>query len=74
MAACEQCGADYSGAFEVRMNGAVHTFDCFECAVEKLAPRCAHCSVKVIGHGLERSGVVYCCGHCADAEGEHARA
>jgi hypothetical protein len=42
-------------------------FDCFECAIEALAPRCAHCRCHVIGHGIESRGRIYCCRHCADA-------
>jgi hypothetical protein len=42
-----------------------HTFDSFECAIEALAPRCAHCNCRVIGHGVEKSGKVFCCDHCA---------
>jgi len=70
MATCEVCGNDYWGAFEVRTaSGAVHTFDCFECAIHRLAPVCAHCGCKVIGHGIEANGTFYCCAHCAHAEG-----
>jgi len=42
-------------------------FDSFECAIEALAPRCTHCHCRVIGHGVERRGSIYCCRHCADA-------
>ncbi len=42
------------------------TFDSFECAIEALAPRCAHRNCRVIGHGMEAAeGVIYCCAHCA---------
>ncbi|MEE4025741.1 hypothetical protein V1Y59_21835 [Gordonia sp. PKS22-38] len=44
-------------------------FDSFECAIEALAPRCAHCGCRVIGHGVESSGTVYCCAHCARESG-----
>ena len=69
MAKCEVCGNDYDRAFTVTVAGHAHTFDCFECAVHALAPDCAHCGCKVIGHGVERSGTVYCCVHCAKHEG-----
>jgi hypothetical protein len=69
MAQCETCGNDYDKSFQVVMNGAAHTFDCFECAVSALAPRCATCGVTVIGHGLESEGTVYCCDHCATRGG-----
>jgi hypothetical protein len=69
MATCEVCGNDYDKAFEVRMRGESHTFDSFECAIHALAPACAHCGVKVSGHGLEEGGRIYCCAHCAAQEG-----
>jgi hypothetical protein len=34
-----------------------------------LAPVCAHCRVRIIGHGLEKNGVMFCCNHCAEEEG-----
>ena len=66
---CETCGNDYDKSFEIKMAGAVHMFDSFECAIEKLAPRCAHCNVRVLGHGMEKGGRVFCCATCAAAEG-----
>jgi hypothetical protein len=30
-----------------------------------LAPECAHCGCKVIGHGVEEDGRIFCCEHCA---------
>ena len=65
MAVCEVCGNDYDKAFEVRLGGASHTFDSFECAIHALAPTCAHCGVKIAGHGLEKDGTMFCCAHCA---------
>jgi Rieske Fe-S protein len=69
MAVCEVCGNDYDKAFEVRAGGAVHTFDSFECAIQALAPTCAHCGCRVIGHGVEANGIIFCCAHCAQQEG-----
>jgi hypothetical protein len=69
MAKCEVCGNDYDKAFQVIMAGTSHTFDSFECAVHALAPVCAHCRCKVIGHGVEAHGSYYCCAHCAKASG-----
>jgi hypothetical protein len=70
MALCEVCGNDYEMAFEVHAQGAVHVFDSFECAIHLMAPTCAHCGCKVIGHGLQAEGVIYCCAHCARGAGE----
>jgi hypothetical protein len=69
MAVCEVCGNDYDKAFEVRAGGTVHTFDSFECAIQALAPTCAHCGCRVIGHGVEANGSIFCCAHCAQQEG-----
>lgn len=69
MARCEVCGNDYDKAFTVMMGDERHIFDSFECAIQALAPECAHCSCKVIGHGIEARGEVYCCRHCAAHEG-----
>lgn len=69
MARCEVCGNDYDKTFQVLRGDATHTFDSFECAIQALAPTCAHCGCRVVGHGVERDGTIYCCAHCADAEG-----
>ena len=69
MARCDLCGNDYDKAFEVRLAGQTHTFDSFECAIHALAPACAHCGCKIIGHGVEAEGKFYCCAHCAHQVG-----
>jgi Rieske Fe-S protein len=68
---CEVCGNVYDKCFEVRMEGATHVFDSFECAIHALAPRCAHCGCRLIGHGMEANGVFFCCAHCASQAGVH---
>jgi hypothetical protein len=72
MAQCEVCGNDYYLAFQVITAGVTHTFDSFECAIHKLAPVCAHCGVKVVGHGIEAQGTFFCCAHCAHQKGAKA--
>lgn len=69
MATCETCGNDYDKTFTVTLGGKPHTYDSFECAIQALAPTCAHCGCRVIGHGVEAKGKVYCCAHCASKEG-----
>ena len=69
MALCETCGNDYDKAFQVRMNGQEHTYDSFECAIQALAPSCDRCNTRVIGHGVEASGTIYCSAHCAEQDG-----
>ena len=65
MARCEVCGNDYDGAFTVTMQGVARTFDSFECAIHACAPQCAHCGCKILGHGLQQGGSMFCCAHCA---------
>jgi hypothetical protein len=70
MPTCEVCGNDYDKAIEVSVAGGdSHVFDSFECAIHALAPECAHCGCKVIGHGVEADGSFYCCAHCARESG-----
>jgi len=69
MATCEVCGNDYDKAFRVTSEGKEHTFDSFECAIHALAPVCAHCGCRVVGHGVEDDGTVYCCANCAKHAG-----
>ena len=72
MKRCETCGNDYDKAFEVKMNGTAHVFDCFECAIHTLAPICAHCGCRIIGHGQEVGDRYFCCVHCAEQQGVNA--
>ena len=69
MTQCEVCGNDYAKTFQVHMNGEAHVFDCFECAIHKLAPHCAACGCQVVGHGVEKDETIYCCAHCARGKG-----
>jgi Rieske Fe-S protein len=69
MAQCEVCGNDYDKAFQVTVAGTTHTFDSFECAIHAVAPTCAHCGCRIIGHGVEADGRIFCCAHCAKQEG-----
>jgi hypothetical protein len=72
MAVCEVCGNDYDKSFDVTAAGARHTFDSFECAIHALAPQCPHCGCKIVGHGVEQSGMIYCCANCARMAGPTA--
>jgi hypothetical protein len=70
MPVCDVCGNAYDKSFQVIVsNVTTRTFDCFECAIHALAPTCAHCGCRVIGHGMESEGVFYCCAHCAKQQG-----
>ena len=65
MAKCDVCGNEYKRSMEIHLGGNVHTFDSFECAIHRLAPTCAHCDCRIVGHGVEASGKLFCCDHCA---------
>jgi hypothetical protein len=70
MNACEVCGNIYDKPLTVEQHGESHVFDCFACAIQALAPRCATCDTFIIGHGMEASGAYYCCAHCARGAGK----
>ena len=61
---CDTCGNSYAATFEMIMTGRTYTFDSFECAIHLLAPSCARCGCRIIGHGEESGGMIYCCSHC----------
>jgi hypothetical protein len=69
MAICEVCGNDYDKPLEVTFGGGSHVFDSFECAIHVLAPTCAHCGCRIIGHGIESGNSMFCCAHCASKSG-----
>ena len=70
MPRCEACGNEYDKSFQVVMHGGKpHVFDSFECAIHTLAPKCAHCGIRIIGHGLQKGDRIFCCDHCAETAG-----
>jgi ribosomal protein L24E len=69
MARCHTCGNDYDKAFEVRKDGETFVFNSLECAAHALAPSCAACGVRVLGHGHEAAGRMFCSAHCATGAG-----
>ena len=69
MAKCDVCGNDYDKPILVTQSSKAMTFDSFECAIEAMAPRYAHCGCRVIGHGVETQNQIYCCAHCAKQSG-----
>jgi hypothetical protein len=70
MKKCDTCGNTYAAPMRIRLRGRSYTFDCFECAIQALAPACAHCGVKILGHGVEVDETIYCSAHCARVMGE----
>ena len=70
MAICDTCGNDYDKAFTVSWDDDKSaTFDSIECAAAQLAPECAHCGCRILGHGIETPDAIFCCAHCAAQEG-----
>jgi nitrite reductase/ring-hydroxylating ferredoxin subunit len=69
MTMCEVCGNEYDKAFTVTLGGRKYIFDSFECAIHALAPTCAHCGCKVVGHGVEQDDTIFCCASCATHAG-----
>lgn len=70
MATCDVCGNDYDKVFTIQHQDRTGTFDSFECAIAGMAPECAHCGVKIIGHGVEDADQLYCCASCARQKGQ----
>lgn len=70
---CDVCGNMYDGAFRLTTSdGRAFTFDSLECAAHKIAPVCAHCGCRILGHGVQVDATTYCCSHCERQVGEGA--
>jgi len=65
-ATCEVCGDSYDKPIHVSLEGRTMVFDSFECAIQAMAPSCAHCGCKIVGHGVEVGGALHCCAQSAD--------
>lgn len=72
---CATCGNRYDKAFTVTTaSGDEMAFDSVECAAARLAPTCATCGTRILGHGHEVNGSMFCCAHCAARAGHEALA
>jgi hypothetical protein len=69
---CDVCANEYDKTFSITQNGRSMTTDSFECAISAMAPLCANCKSRIIGHGVEQGGNIYCCAHCAKSKGSTA--
>ncbi len=65
---CAQCGNSYNEnrTLKVDYGSSHYDFDCFECAISKLAPRCKSCQVTIIGHGVEKNTSLFCSERCSN--------
>ncbi|MGN5236123.1 MULTISPECIES: hypothetical protein [unclassified Rhodococcus (in: high G+C Gram-positive bacteria)] len=70
MPTCDTCGNNYDKTFTVTRENVTGTYDSFECAAVAMAPECAHCHCRILGHGVEANGVMFCCAHCARQVGQ----
>jgi len=71
MPVCDACGNDYARAFQiVTSDGKRHVADSLECAAHLIAPTCAHCACRILGHGIDTPEGIYCCASCARHSGE----
>lgn len=64
MGYCIVCKNAYKDTLNINYKGVLYTFDSFECAIQQLAPLCQNCGIRIIGHGVEENGRVFCCNHC----------
>lgn len=69
MTVCNTCGNDYEKTLHIIKEGRAYEFDSFECAIHALAPRCASCGCRVIGHGVQTNIDIFCSAHCASSVG-----
>jgi hypothetical protein len=67
---CSVCGNTYDKPLKITYNDRTAYYDCFECAVHALAPRCERCGLGIIGHGVEVDDTMFCCAHCARMDGK----
>lgn len=69
MPTCETCGNTYDKTFTIIKDGIELVFDSFECAIHALAPVCEQCGCRILGHGIEAEGKMFCGAHCAKTAG-----
>ncbi len=72
MSRCVVCGHNSVGNFSVTLaNGRTYDFDTFQCAIDRLAPRCSRCGIRIIGHPTVVDGGLFCGPHCSQFLGIH---
>jgi hypothetical protein len=67
---CANCGNEYDKPMKISVEEKEYIFDCFECAIQMMAPVCAHCETRIIGHGVEANSKMFCCAQCARSENQ----
>lgn len=70
MSLCEFCGNHAQETFQITIHDRIHEFDCFQCAIQALAPTCSSCSCRILGQGVRDGGLFYCGPHCLKMAGQ----
>ena len=65
MPTCVTCGNTSESIYRVSHQDREYVFDSIECLAAALAPSCEVCGLRILGHGLEISGRLFCCTQCA---------
>ena len=63
---CETCGNETDDPIEVSAHGKRHSFDSFQCAIDKMAPRCEKCGCAILGPVVTEDDSVFCSRGCAE--------
>lgn len=63
-ARCEKCGLNIEKDYILFINGKEFTFDSYDCAVNFVAPRCAHCNSIIAHREIKHREEAYCSQYC----------
>ncbi|MGD9765042.1 MAG: hypothetical protein AB7V27_15150 [Candidatus Binatia bacterium] len=66
---CDVCGNPTRHPMTLTQREDRFVVDCLECAIHVLAPTCAECSCRIIGHPVLWEDEVFCSRRCVAAAG-----
>lgn len=70
MAPCEACGNDYPLSFEIHtVSGVRQVFNCFGCAIHRLAPVYEQCGRRILTRGMGVARYLFRYSSCAGTNG-----
>ena len=61
---CTICDDQYGRSCRIPADDELHFMDSFECAFYTVAPRCRCCDRRIVDHGIETWGNIFCCTPC----------
>lgn len=70
-ARCINCGLNIEKDYILFINGKEFIFDSFECAINFVAPRCAHCNSVIVSREIRHSDEIFCSASCSE-EANHS--